>query len=398
MFFGCSNLTKMILHGKSVSLSWLDQKPKYSEETSNIKEQIKEIVIGDDVNSINRVAFSGFTNLTSVDIPSSVTSIGNSAFSGCTNLATIKIPESVTRIGTGAFADCINLASIFFPENISIGSGAFDNTAWFNSFEDGLIYFGNTLYQYKGIMPENSTITIKEGTTLINTLAFNSCTGLCSITIPSSVTYIASRAFYGCSGLTSITIPGRVSIEYDTFSSCENIRNIHIDDLINWIANEDNSRCCIIGFNLLRNLKDCHLFLGDKEITNLRIPTDLESISGYAFYNCTGIVSVDIAESVTSIGQYAFFGCSQLKSMTIHCNRPPSANNYITSQEVFDDCVLYVPEGSENAYYVADGWKNFKKIETFKEEQPEKVPQDVNGDGIVDTQDVLEIYKYIQEH
>lgn len=24
--------------------------------------------------------------------------------------------------------------------------------------------------------------------------------------------------------------------------------------------------------------------------------------------------------------------------------------------------------------------------------------QDVNGDGIVDTQDVLEIYKYIQEH
>ena len=24
--------------------------------------------------------------------------------------------------------------------------------------------------------------------------------------------------------------------------------------------------------------------------------------------------------------------------------------------------------------------------------------QDVNGDGIVDTQDVLEIYKYMQEH
>ena len=82
--------------------------------------------------------------------------------------------------------------------------------------------------------------------------------------------------------------------------------------------------------------------------------------------------------------------------MTIHCNRPPSANNYITSQEVFDNCVLYVPAGSENAYYVADGWKNFKTIKTI--DAVEKVPQDVNGDGVVDTQDVLEIYKYIQEH
>lgn len=99
---------------------------------------------------------------------------------------------------------------------------------------------------------------------------------------------------------------------------------------------------------------------------------------------------------VTSIGRGAFEGCTGLKNLAIHNNRPPVAESKITSQEVYDNCVLYVPEGSENAYYVADVWKYFKNIQTIV--AVEKVPQDVNGDGIVDTQDVLEIYQYIQEH
>ena len=48
--------------------------------------------------------------------------------------------------------------------------------------------------------------------------------------------------------------------------------------------------------------------------------------------------------------------------------------------------------------YVAEGWKKFKTIETIKEQKPSTIPQDVNRDGVVDTQDVLDIYKYIQEH
>ena len=98
---------------------------------------------------------------------------------------------------------------------------------------------------------------------------------------------------------------------------------------------------------------------------------------------------------MTSIEQNAFSGCS-LKSFTIHNNRPPVADSNITTQDVYDNCVLYVPEGSENTYYASTYWNKFKNIQTIG--AVEKVPQDVNGDGIVDTQDVLEIYKYIQEH
>ena len=41
------------------------------------------------------------------------------------------------------------------------------------------------------------------------------------------------------------------------------------------------------------------------------------SIGGSAFYNCTGLTSIEIPSSVTSIGNYAFDGCSGLTSVTI---------------------------------------------------------------------------------
>ena len=41
------------------------------------------------------------------------------------------------------------------------------------------------------------------------------------------------------------------------------------------------------------------------------------SIGSYAFYDCSSLTSVTIAESVTSIGSYAFCGCSSLTSINI---------------------------------------------------------------------------------
>jgi len=199
-----------------------------------------------------------------------------------------------------------------------------------------------------------TSVTIPNSVTSIEKLAFYGCTGLTSVSIPNSVTSIGVWAFYGCTGLTSVTIPNSVtSIEISAFSYCSGL-------------------------------------------TSVIIPNSVTSIGVCAFRGCKSLTSVTIPNSVTSIGDGAFEGCTGLKNLTIHNNRPPVADSYITSQKVYDNCVLYVPEGSENAYYVADGWKYFKNIQTIG--AVEKVPQDVNGDGIVDTQDVLEIYKYMQEH
>ncbi len=101
-----------------------------------------------------------------------------------------------------------------------------------------------------------------------------------------------------------------------------------------------------------------------------------------AVYGCNGLTSVNIGNSVTSIGNSAFYGCEELLDITTD-----ALNGLIK-----DSCTLYVPKGSILAYARATGWKDFVNIV----EVDNDIPQDVNNDGIVDSQDVLEIYNYMQ--
>ncbi len=199
-------------------------------------------------------------------IPNSVTSIGSEAFSGCTGLTSITIPNSVTSIGSYAFSGCTGLTSITIPNSVtSIGDNAFRDTPWFEN-QSGLIYIGSVLYAYRGKMPENTSIVVKDGVTSIGSEAFSGCTGLTSVAIPNSVTSIGKFAFYGCTGLTSVAIPNSVtSIGECAFSGCTGL-------------------------------------------TSITIPNSVTSIGDHTFYGCTGLTSITIPNSVTSIGNSAFGG------------------------------------------------------------------------------------------
>ena len=62
---------------------------------------------------------------------------------------------------------------------------------------------------------------------------------------------------------------------------------------------------------------------------------------------------------------------------------------------------LSVLDGYKDQYLTAPIWQNFLNIGIFdisQMEEPTDTPEDLNGDGIVDTQDVMKIYQYIQEH
>lgn len=179
----------------------------------------------------------------SVTIPSSVTfggttysviSIGNGVFSGCTGLTSVTIPNSVTSIGNVAFQGCTGLTSVTIPNSVtSIGLQAFSNTGWYNNQPDGVIYLGKVLYKYKGTMPLNTSIAIKEGIVSISSEAFEDCTGLISVSIPNSVTMIDNCAFDGCTSLTSVSIPNSMTkINYRTFAQCSGLTSVSISNSV----------------------------------------------------------------------------------------------------------------------------------------------------------------------
>ena len=192
IFSSCSNLLSINVSENNTNYSSIDGVLFNKEKTKLLEYpagKSGEYVIPNDVISITNFAFEYCDNLTSIEFPNSVTSIGDFAFSCCKNLTSVIIPNSVT----------------------SIGHGAFEDTPWYNSQPDGLVYAGKVAYRYKGEMPKNTKITLKDDTVEISGSAFSDCGGLTNIEIPNSVTSIGELAFAGCTSLTSIEIPDSVT-------------------------------------------------------------------------------------------------------------------------------------------------------------------------------------------
>ena len=157
------------------------------------------------------------------------------------NISKIEIPETVLEIGAHALGGVDsrsfkNLNNISVPDSlISVGSGAFDNTAWYNNQPDGVVYVGKVAYTYKGEMPENTTIELKEGTKGIASGAFSEGYSdseghnLVNIIIPNSVINIGSFAFSNCCNLTNVIMSKNIKyIGENAFSDCKNLSNIII--------------------------------------------------------------------------------------------------------------------------------------------------------------------------
>ena len=401
---------------------------------------LTSVTIGNSVISIGYEAFRDCTRLTSVTIPDSVTSIGSYAFDGCNNLQDIYItdiaawcnisglgnlmrygssnknlylnnelvtsliiPDGVTTIPYYAFRYCTGLTSITIPNGVtSIGYEAFDGTAWYNNQPSGLVYAGKVAYKYKGTMPSDTSIVLKEGTLGIGDSAFYNYTGLTSITIPDSVTSIGSSVFYGCTRLTSVTIPDSVtSIGYYAFRDCSRLTSVTIGNDVTSIGDEAFYNCYRLievynkstlsitagsssngyvaryaknvytneGGSKLTTDENGYIIYtdGDEKIlvaytgtnTELILPSDITRIYQYTFYGCSGLTSITIPDSVTSIGNFAFWECTGLTSITIPDN--------VTSIDyyAFDGCTgltsVTIPDSvtsiGNGAFYNCSGLK-----------------------------------------
>ena len=330
-FFNCTSLTSITIPESVISIG--DCPFQWCTSLTGITVDERNAIY-DSRNNCNAIIETGKETLiqgcANTVIPNSVEFIGKYAFNRCENLTSITIPDSVISIGCGAFSECTSLTSITIPDSVtSIDCWAFDNTTWYDSQPDGIVYAGKVAYGYKGTMPENTSLTLKEGTVGIAEEAFYGFTNLTEIIIPEGVEVIGKEAFWGCSGLTSIVIPSSVIRIGDlAFCCCVNLETIDIpDSVIN------------IGFVAFVNTKwykeqsDGVVYAGSAaydykvgsttpEPDVITLKSGTKSITQGAFFGCN-IESIIIPNTVTKIGSYAFANCNSLKSVTI----PPSVKS-----------------------------------------------------------------------
>lgn len=259
----------------------------------------------------------------SITFGSGVTNIPQSLCEYNQLITSITLPVSVKSIEKNAFGSCYDLSQVTLGGNEeSIHPEAFRDTPWWNSYyenlSDGPLYLGKSLIGYKGEMPENTVVNVKEGTTTIAEHALSN-PNLVRVTLPESLKEIGENAFYG-SGVESITIPENVeNIGANAFWECSNLKTVTwnaIDcktkgDI--FMYGNYNIESFIFG-NKVKSIPD-KLCQGFENLTQIELPSSIETIGAQAFA-ASGLQSLVIPANVSYIGRGAFGVCENLKTLT----------------------------------------------------------------------------------
>ena len=440
VFYNCSGLTSVVWNAKNY--------PNFEDERSSpffkISSQIISFIFGDDVEHIPAYLCYDMENLKELVIPNDVTSIGNYAFhtAGLYNVESIwdngvfyvsnylvrakenkmvgtySIKEGTKVILHDAFNGCELLNSIIIPNSvISICSRAFENCIgltkvnYLGTVDEWaeIDFFDNPTYDAKDLYINGDLLTDVKiiSADSIKSDAFGNCKSIKSVEIGNSVTSIGSGAFKGCSALKSVTIPNSVtSIGDDALSYCSGLTSVTIGNIVTSIGGDAFSYCSGLSTVTIPNSVisiGSRAFENCSGLTSVSIGNNVTSIGGGAFSCCSGLTSISIPKSVTSIGygKYtgcAFYGCSSLTSVVWNARNcanfedeesSPFYNekgSNITSFTIGDD-VETIPSYLCNnlvnlknliigrninsiGNYAFEGCKNLERITIFNEEVP----------------------------
>ena len=320
---------------------------------------VSTVLMPNTIVKIGDNAFQNCTYLTSVEIPASVTELGNNAFSG-SGLSTVELPSTITKIGSYCFWGCANMVTVDFKASLTeLPEGVFSQTSIAEfKIPSSVTSIKTAAFQFCYSL---ASVTGGENITKIDSYAFNQCKVLADVILPEGLESIGLQAFSNCGSLKTFNIPAKVSyIGKSCFMNCPSLSEITVDeanknycssDGVLYTADGKSLVCCPAG-----------------KTGNVETLASLEKIEDSAFDNCAGMTSVVLNENLKTVGNDAFNFCGGLEKITCYAVEPPAIGWSGAFFRVPSSCVLRVMPGSEEKYATANGWKDFKNIETISQD------------------------------
>ena len=274
-----------------------------------------DIQLGSCATEIGAGAFSGFTNISEVELPENLTTIGYSAFTN-SSLTKVTIPSGVTSIGKDAFkvgtSDRRYTVVMDGTTPPTLGSGAFSKTYLNN------IYVLEEAYNdYVQAWPDYSDYIVYNG-------------------INYKVTLIdaTDKIIIPCNNSDEVTKNDiKISATTTMFGSCAT----SIGDLSYKYLGD------VIFSSSVKNIGN-KAFSG-ASISSLTFAEGLETIGEYSFgeignKNSSGVTSIDLPKSLKSIASYAFKSAN-LDKLTINGDSGVilgGINHSIFSTSPYNEC------------------------------------------------------------
>jgi len=316
--------------------------------------------IPDSVERIDRYAFWGCDNITSVQLNNRMKRIPAYAFSNMPNLKTISIPGIVSEIDMKAFEDCISLEDLYLsPSVMRIHDSAFDGCRRLHILsEPGTVAdrFYQNFAASNVILAEEEDgedvifYTEQETATLADTVSGNESEqetqqeaqpredrdySYANVDNPVNQFYQEPSDGAGVLGRSKI-VSGRAVIFVDnsklqvydgetpsastgqnsdsraqTVTSDASTEALLEEETANLTQEIPNTKYVVVGDSIAERA-----FYTEESLQSYQIPAGVKRIGDFSFAR-SGLTSIDIPSGVTDIGYGAFYNCQDLTNVIV---------------------------------------------------------------------------------